>query len=236
MRINPEKNNRILVIDDNHAIHEDIRRILIAASDVSDSLDEEEVSLFEETRGISDFQIFKIDSAYQGEEALALIEKSLQENKPYALAFVDVNMPPGWDGIETTCRIWGRYRELQVIIMTAYSDYSWEDMLKALGYSERMVILKKPFDSIEVLQMTVAMTKKWQSSLRGRLRLENLEKMADAGNLALKAAQKSYAEIVARLFEATETAKKEASAAALAAKSEGPQSLAIPANDVETDA
>src|SRR5271165_4344681 len=109
MRINPEKNNRILVIDDNHAIHEDIRRVLMAASDLADSLVEEEVFLPEEKMEVSDVPIFKIDSAYAGQEGLALIEKSLRENKPYALAFVDVHMPPGWDGIEATCKIWKRY-------------------------------------------------------------------------------------------------------------------------------
>jgi CheY-like chemotaxis protein len=142
MKLNPQKNNRILVIDDNHAIHEDIRRILIGASDVSSSL-EEEASLFGETMEVSETPVFKIDSAYQGQEGLALVEKSLQDNKPYALAFVDVHMPPGWDGIEATCKIWDRYPELQVIIITAHSDHTWEEMLKLLGYSERMLVLEK---------------------------------------------------------------------------------------------
>ncbi len=76
------------------------------------------------------------------------------------MAFVDVRMPPGWDGVETTARIWEKYSDLQVVICTAYSDYSWEDMLKRLGYSDRLVILKKPFDTIEVLQLAISMTEK----------------------------------------------------------------------------
>ena len=59
------------------------------------------------------------------------------------MAFVDVRMPPGWDGVETTAKIWQKYPDLQVVICTAYSDYSWEEMLKKLGYSDRLVILKK---------------------------------------------------------------------------------------------
>jgi CheY-like chemotaxis protein len=224
MRINPEKNNRILVIDDNHAIHEHLRRILIAVSDVADSLVEEKASSPEDRLKISDVPIFKIDSAYEGQEGLALIEKSLRENKPYALAFVDVNLPPGWDGIEATCEIWKRYPELQVIIITGYTDYSWQEMLKALGYSERMVILKKPFDSIEVLQMAVAMTKRWQSGLRAKLRLENLEKLADVGSSVLKSADQDLAEIALQLLTATENAKREALAASLSRKSKAGQS------------
>src|SRR6202040_2459501 len=103
--------------------------------------------------------------------------KSLEENHPYAMAFVDVRMPPGWDGVETTAKIWQKYPDLQVVICTAYSDYSWEQMLNKLGYSDRLVILKKPFDSIEVLQLAIAMTEKWRLYQQARLRLDQLEKM-----------------------------------------------------------
>src|SRR6202034_349906 len=121
-----------------------------------------------------------IDSAYQGKEGLDLIEKSLSEDRPYALAFVDVRMPPGWDGVETTSHIWQKYSDLQVVICTAYSDYSWEDMLKKLGYSDRLVILKKPFDNIEVLQLAISMTEKWKLYHQAKLRLEDLETMVHA--------------------------------------------------------
>jgi len=68
---------------------------------------------------------FEIDSAFQGQEGLAKVQHALNEGRPYAMAFVDVRMPPGWDGIETISRIWKMYPELQVVICTAYSDYSW---------------------------------------------------------------------------------------------------------------
>jgi len=54
---------------------------------------------------------------------LELVKKSLEDGDPFALAFVDVRMPPGWDGIETVARIWQEYPDLQVVICTAYSDY-----------------------------------------------------------------------------------------------------------------
>jgi DNA-binding NtrC family response regulator len=223
MKLNLEKNNRILLIAHNHAVHEEIRRILTAPSDVADSLGEEEVSSLEGKRKISDVPIFKVDSAYQGQEGLALIEKGLRENEPYALAFVEMHMSLDWEGIEATCEIWKRYPELQVIIITAY-ECSWEEMLKRLGYSERMVILKKPFDGIEVLQMAVAMTKRWQSGLRAKLRLENLEKLANEGALLLQSADKNFTKIAAQLLKATKTAKTEATAVALSGKSEEVQS------------
>ena len=91
-------------------------------------MEEDEAALFGDTTVKFQLPMFEIDSAYQGQEGLDLIEKSLLENRPYALAFVDVRMPPGWDGVETTCKIWEKYPDLQVVICTAYSDYSWEEM------------------------------------------------------------------------------------------------------------
>jgi signal transduction histidine kinase len=102
------------------------------------------------------------------------------------MALVDVRMPPGWDGVETTAHIWQKYPDLQVVICTAYSDYSWEMMLKKLGYSDRLVILKKPFDNIEVLQLAISMTEKWRLYQQVKIRLEDLEKMVQTRTAQLE--------------------------------------------------
>ncbi len=177
MNFNPQQNHRILVIDDNKAIHQDFRKILIKSKAMSSSLAAAEAELFGEAPAEIALPEFQIDSAYQGQEGLDLIEKSLAENRPYAMAFVDIRMPPGWDGVETTANIWQKYPDLQVVICTAYSDYSWEDMLKKFGYTDRLVILKKPFDNIEVLQLAISLTEKWRLYQQAKLRLDDLEKM-----------------------------------------------------------
>src|SRR5439155_3994966 len=138
--------HRILVIDDNAAIHEDIRKILARPKAGSTSLVGEEALLFGDSADSTKTPSFEIDSALQGQEGLELVRKSLQSGKPYALAFVDVRMPPGWDGVETITRIWQTYPELQVVICTAYSDYSWKDITNQFGHSDNVLILKKPFD------------------------------------------------------------------------------------------
>jgi CheY-like chemotaxis protein len=122
MLFNPLDNHRILLIDDNLSIHEDFRKILSGASDLEDNLNEKEAALFGDRKRDLKLPMFEIDSAYQGEEGFELIEKSLREGRSYALAFVDVRMPPGWDGVETTCEIWRRYPDLQVVLCTAFSD------------------------------------------------------------------------------------------------------------------
>jgi PAS domain S-box-containing protein len=168
-------NHRILVVDDNAAIHEDIRKILAPARADSASLEDEEALLFGEARETTTATLFEIDSALQGQEGLNLVRKSLEEQRPYALAFVDVRMPPGWDGVETISRIWEIYPELQVVICTAYSDYSWEDITRRFGHSDSVLILKKPFDNIEVLQMAHALTKKWFLTQQAKSQMLNLE-------------------------------------------------------------
>jgi len=168
-------NHRILVVDDNAAIHEDIRKILAPTKADSPSLEDEEALLFGQAREASSAILFEIDSALQGQEGLELVRKSLAEQRPYALAFVDVRMPPGWDGVETISRIWEIYPELQVVICTAYSDYSWEDITRRFGHSDSVLILKKPFDNIEVLQMAHALTKKWFLTQQAKSQMLNLE-------------------------------------------------------------
>ncbi|MDP9140947.1 MAG: diguanylate cyclase, partial [Pseudomonadota bacterium] len=163
----------ILVIDDNQAIHEDFRKIFGASRGRESS--EAELALFGDP-GSGAAPEFELDSAYQGEQGLALVQLARAEGKPYAMAFVDVRMPPGWDGIETTSRIWQVDPDIQIVICTAYSDYSWSEMLAKLGRSDRMVILKKPFDTIEVVQLASALTEKWRMARQSRSILEDLER------------------------------------------------------------
>jgi DNA-binding LytR/AlgR family response regulator len=124
--------------------------------------------------------VLEIDSAYQGEEGLNLIVKSLQEKRPYSLAFVDVRMPPGWDGVQTVRKIWEKYSDLQVVVCTSYTDYSWEQMVSELRQIDSIIILNKPLIKIEVVQLAVAMTAKWQLKQQSKLRINNLEKMLQA--------------------------------------------------------
>jgi CheY-like chemotaxis protein len=150
--------HRILVIDDNPAIHEDFRKILCHDRRSSSELDAQEAELFGSTPLLGAQSEFEIDSAFQGEAGLARVYHAIQEGRPYALAFVDVRMPPGWDGIEVTPKLWVADPDLPVVICTAYSDYTWEEMFARLGTSDRTFILKKPFDREEVLQIAHTLT------------------------------------------------------------------------------
>jgi PAS domain S-box-containing protein len=194
--------HRILVIDDNPAIHNDIRKILARPEPSGSSLEDAESLLFGETVEEDKRIYFDIDSAFQGQEGLELVKRALEAKNPYALAFVDVRMPPGWDGIETISRIWEVYPELQVVICTAYSDYSWEDITRKVGRSDSVLILKKPFDNIEVLQMAHALTKKWFLTEEAKSQLHNLDKMVNVRTEELQVANKRLTEEIAERSQA----------------------------------
>jgi two-component system sensor histidine kinase/response regulator len=190
---------RILIIDDNHSIHEDFKKILLPSHQATAELERIEAALFGEAAPapMPIAPAYEIDSAYQGDEGLRLVEASLRENRPYAVAFVDVRMPPGWDGLETTAQMWDVYPDLQIVICTAYSDYSWNEMRRKLGQSDRLVILKKPFDNIEVLQMANALTEKWRLAQEVKFRMENLESKVRERTLDLQSANGSLREKIA---------------------------------------
>jgi CheY-like chemotaxis protein len=165
---------RILVIDDNEAIHQDFRKIFAVKTDEDVALDEARAALFGSESNTDNVPEFQLDSAFQGEEGLRMVRRAIAEGRPYALAFVDGRMPPGWDGIETAARIWEHDPDVQVVICTAYSDYSWEEMLDKLGRSDKLVVLKKPFDNIQVLQLASALTGKWRLARQAKSRLNKL--------------------------------------------------------------
>ncbi len=183
-----QRNRRVLVIDDNVAIHADFKKILCSATPSKTALDDLEATFFGEARLSEPSISFQVDSAFQGQEGYKLVQQSIAEGRPYAMVFMDVRMPPGWDGIETTARIWEIDPDLQTVICTAYADYSWDDMTAKLGISDRLVILKKPFDNMEVVQLAHALTEKWYLRQMARTQMKELEQMVAARTRELQKA------------------------------------------------
>ncbi len=173
-----QENRRIIVIDDNEAIHKDFRKILCRKD--SRELDKLEAMIFDgdgENGPKGESPSFAMDSAFQGQEGVERVRDALKAHRPYAVAFVDMRMPPGWDGLETIERLWEADSGLQVVICTAYSDYSWESMLDKACQRDKLLILKKPFDNVEVLQLATALTTKWDLARCAALRMSELEEM-----------------------------------------------------------
>jgi diguanylate cyclase (GGDEF)-like protein len=193
-------NRRILLIDDMPSIHGDFRRIL-GGSGRSLELDAAEDALFGEVSGSVGSASFEVDSAYQGREGFDKICASLEDDSPYALAFVDMRMPPGWDGIETIQEIWRVDPRLQVVICTAHSDYSWDEVLGRLGVEDRLLVLKKPFDNIEVAQLASALTTKWDMTRRAEQVVTRLEVAVQERTEELAIANRDLGDLVDKVTQ-----------------------------------
>ncbi|MCA9664220.1 MAG: response regulator [Myxococcales bacterium] len=172
-----ELSPRILVVDDNAAIHEDFRKVL-CPPERDDELAQLEQELLGEPHAPRR-PSFELDSAMQGRDGLAHVERAVAVGAPYALAFVDMRMPPGWDGIETIERLWRVDPALHVVICSAYSDYSWDDINARLGTTDALLILKKPFDNAELIQIAYALTQKWKLHQTQRRHAEQLEQLVN---------------------------------------------------------
>ena len=180
------RNGRILLVDDNRAIHEDFRKVLGTDSGDSDldALHEELFGAAEPSRA----QRFELDSAFQGDEGLQMARAARRDGRPYALAFVDVRMPPGIDGVETTrapARGGRRHRHRRCARPTpTTAGRRWR---RPSATPDRVLILKKPFDTVEVRQLAHALERRWELAQLAALKLGELETLVDARTGELRA-------------------------------------------------
>lgn len=181
--------HRVLIVDDNRSIHDDMKKILKPV--LANQLAAVEAELFGEDAPTvptaSPDPDFEVESAYQGQEALKLVADAVQAGRPFSVAFVDVRMPPGWDGVETVQRLWEIDPALEIVICTAYSDYSWQEIVAKLGHTDRFLILKKPFHGIEVRQLAMTLSEKATLRSAQERQLAELQKALAAAEQANQA-------------------------------------------------
>jgi CheY-like chemotaxis protein len=190
------ENRRILVIDDNLAIHEDFRKTL-ATTTADDQLEQAGASLFDEAPLTAHGESFELSFADQGEAGFHMVEQAVAAQTPYALAFVDMRMPPGWDGLQTIEQIAKVDPDIQVVVCTAFSDHPWHEIASRLGKTDRLLILRKPFDPIEVEQLAASLTCKWELAQRAKLQIDYLNGLVDLRHKELQEANARLEEDVA---------------------------------------
>jgi diguanylate cyclase (GGDEF)-like protein len=186
----PPSNRRILIIDDNAAIHADFRKVLGAQAEHAEqaALDVLEADLFGGDAAAPARPNFEIDSAHQGKEGVEKVLQAMAEGRPYAMAFVDMRMPPGWDGLKTIERLWAADSDVQVVICSAHTDYDWTEVVQRLGHSDKLLVLRKPAEPIEVLQCATALSRKWENDKLVRGHVLRLEEVITTRTRGLEAA------------------------------------------------
>ncbi len=148
------KNRRIIVIDDDQKMIDTYKGVL--------EPEESSVTEFAQLAGIElPAQTERFDASYamQGEEGAKRVEEGINGGEPYTVAFIDMRMPPGWDGLTTAVRLREIDPRIYIVIVTAYSDRSVDEIQGAL--ERDVLLLRKPFNRDEIYQMARTMVDAW---------------------------------------------------------------------------
>src|SRR3974390_665913 len=191
-------NARILIIDDNAAIHQDFRKVLGVDTEhqALSALAVLEADVFGEARVTSARRSFEIDSAPQGRDGVDMVRRALAEGRPYAMAFGDMRMPPGWDGLETIEHLWKADPDVQIVICSAHTDYDWGEVVERLGHSDKLRVLRKPSEPIEVLQCATALSRKWENERLVRQQMDQLQKVLAIRTRGLESANRQLRHLI----------------------------------------
>ena len=158
MKLTEHKNNRVLVVDDQQDIHNDFVEMLKSNGERStDAL----ASAFTAEEDKPFLPEFEIAHAMSGEEACQLVASSKEANQPIAVAYIDIRLPPGIDGIETIRRIRAVDRDIEIVIMAAYTDKSLPEIIHDMELLHKVLYIRKPFTHEEIQQITLSLVGKW---------------------------------------------------------------------------
>lgn len=206
-----ESSRRILVVDDDPAIrqmiaslmrnasHNDTNTARLARMPIPHPLGKDEPA--------PPPVEYVVEMASQGQSAYNMARAAILEGDPFLMAFIDLRMPPGWDGIETMIRLWELDPAIQIALCTAYSDYSWEDLVQRTGRRQNLLILKKPFDFAEAAQMAFALSEKGLVTRSMNSRLATLERLVEERTVSLEQANRQLSSEI----EEKECARREVS-------------------------
>jgi len=206
-------NNHVLIVDDDEEIHKDFIKILspFRYTQLDKELANIEMKLFDEPPkppSPSSTIHYQIDHAYRAERGLEMIIAARENGTPYALVFTDVRIPPGIDGVQLVRKILELAPDTQVVIVTAFSDYSWEEMTQFFGWTDRLLILRKPVDPVTVKQVAVMLTRKWSSEKELLQHQSDLEVMVEKRTAKLTATNALLQEEIRERQRAEEALKQ----------------------------
>lgn len=190
MKFRSDWNNRVLIVDDQEEIHQDFEEMLRSnlGDSTSDNLARAFGSVVEESF-LPDFQIFHTSN---GEEAYKKIKESKDTKTPIAVAYIDIRMAPGWDGVETARKIREIDKDIEIVIMTAHTDKSLREINRNIELLHKLLYIKKPFAREEIQQITISLVEKWnigkelsEKSQQLEISKQRLESVLDSTNDAI---------------------------------------------------
>jgi len=158
---------------------------------------------------------FELTCCAQGDEAVDAVKRSFEENAPYAVAFLDLNMPPGPDGEWTAEEIHNLDPRINTVVVTGYRSTNTASIKHQAKFSDNLLYLQKPFHPREIIQFATALSIKWQAErqlLNLQADLENLVEKRTAelvqSNKLLKIEIENRKRMQQELQQSYETVKK----------------------------
>ena len=171
------RNARVLIVDDQAAIHSDFQEILSKTSGKMASNTFAEMFLpADAKRTTAALPTFELWHASSGDEAYQIVKAAQEAGRPFAVAFIDIRMPPGMDGIETIRRIRKFEKNLEIVIMTAYTDKPLHEIVKNMELLHKLLYIRKPVGRVEIQQLTLSLVERWN------VERETFKHLASRGN------------------------------------------------------
>ena len=157
-------NRRIIIIDDDEEIWESYRSVLVINRTPSAS-SRMMTELLSTEAAEDPFQVdFDLAYAQQGETGFRMVKDSIAKGKPFSIAFIDIRMPPGWGGVDTARAIRQIDENIEIVIVTAFSDLSQMEIVRTIGVPDKLLYMRKPFDAEELAQVALSLNQKWNIS------------------------------------------------------------------------
>ncbi len=171
-------NNRVLIVDDHENIHQDIEEML--KPNISRTITDSLAKVFGSNIDENFLPDFELLHALNGKTAYEMIQQSIDDNKPIAVVYVDMRMPPGWDGLETIRKIREIDKNIEIVIMTAYSDKPLSEIIYDMELLHKLLYIRKPFAREEIQQMTISLVEKWNTEMELELNRQRLESVINS--------------------------------------------------------
>jgi len=170
------ENFRILAVDDEDAILEQYHRVLAASKEMSRDQNEFsslESRLFCTQTSKSPMTDFDLTSCCQGDQAVEKVDQAIRQQNPFAVVFLDMRMPPGPDGLWTAEQIRRIDKNIQIVIVTAFSDVDPLEITERIGPLDKLLYVQKPFHPQEMRQFAISLGAKWLAEQRSILESKN---------------------------------------------------------------
>ncbi len=157
-------NYKILIIDDDRSIHEDFLKVLNPLQNSQENvINDLSERIFSNSTQRSVFPHYEIHSVFGGKQAIEIVKKSVLENSPFALMFVDVKMGDDMDGIATIQALRKIDSNIETVICSAYAAYTLEEIVSKIPRPDKLLFFKKPFTPVEIKQLAHCLCLKWSS-------------------------------------------------------------------------